>query len=192
MWGKTDQSLRLRVTLFFSNPRRLKKIILEPQEVKVTKNQIKRLSRDLLEFDIKKKSIIIAIVNTSSGGQQGIDILKQLYSHLNPLQVIDLLSEGLLKLHLFVKIPDLKILVAGGDGTISTVIDHIKTKIPEWSEAMPGIAILPLGTGNDLSRSLGWGGSLEKEDLIKHLKKVQKNAVNVELDRWAIDIIQNN
>ena len=77
--------------------------------------------------------------------------------------MIDLLDEGLTKLNLFLKLEGVKILVAGGDGTISTVIDHIKNNIPEWSNNMPGIAILPLGTGNDLSRSLGWGGSLEND-----------------------------
>lgn len=98
--------------------------------------------------------------------------MKQLYRQLNPLQVIDLLDEGLSKLMLFLKVENLKILVAGGDGTISTVIDYIKQHIPEWKDAMPGIAILPLGTGNDLSRSLGWGGNIENDDLVKHLKMV--------------------
>ena len=94
------------------------------------------------------------------------------------------MDEGLSKLNLFLKLEKIKILVAGGDGTISTVIDHIKKNIPEWKHKMPGIAILPLGTGNDLSRSLGWGGSIEDDDLIKHLKMVQKNTILVELDRW--------
>lgn len=52
------------------------------------------------------------------------------------------------------------ILIAGGDGTVCSVINFMKT-IPEWSKTNPPVAILPLGTGNDLSRSLGWGFSAE-------------------------------
>lgn len=48
----------------------------------------------------------------------------------------------------------LRVLVAGGDGTIAWVMGVIKTLglVPE-----PPIAIMPLGTGNDLSRSFNWG-----------------------------------
>lgn len=52
-------------------------------------------------------------------------------------------------------------MIAGGDGTICSVINYIK-HIPEWSNINPPAAILPLGTGNDLSRSLGWGGGTEE------------------------------
>jgi diacylglycerol kinase (ATP) len=62
-----------------------------------------------------------------------------------------------LELKLFVKVPNIFFVIAGGDGTICSVLNYIKT-IPEWSMVNPPAAILPLGTGNDLSRSLGWGG----------------------------------
>lgn len=43
------------------------------------------------------------------------------------------------------------VVVAGGDGTVSRVA-YILRSIP----GPPALAILPLGTGNDLARSLGW------------------------------------
>jgi len=56
------------------------------------------------------------------------------------------------RLKSFSKLRDLKILVAGGDGTVGSCINYMRSE--EFNEAP--IAILPLGTGNDLSRALGW------------------------------------
>lgn len=58
-------------------------------------------------------------------------------------------------------IPNIFFVIAGGDGTICSVLNYIKT-LPRWKNINPPAAILPLGTGNDLSRSLGWGGSIEE------------------------------
>jgi len=44
-----------------------------------------------------------------------------------------------------------RIIVAGGDGTISQVVNGIA---PDFSEVQ--LAVLPFGTGNDLARSLGF------------------------------------
>ena len=49
-----------------------------------------------------------------------------------------------------------RVIVCGGDGSVMWVVEemiHYKIDI----EKCP-IGILPFGTGNDFSRSLGWGG----------------------------------
>jgi diacylglycerol kinase (ATP) len=92
-------------------------------------------------------------------------LLNYFNRYLNPIQVINILDEGLTKLNLFTKLKNLKLLIAGGDGTIGSIINYIKQEIPEWNEDMPSIAILPLGTGNDLSISLGWGASFSETDV---------------------------
>lgn len=106
-----------------------------------------------------KKEPILVIINKSSGGQIGESIMYDFKKLLNPIQVIDLLKDGFGYIEIFKNIKNLKIIVGGGDGTIASVINYFKTcDINNWKLENPPIAILPLGTGNDLARSLGWGG----------------------------------
>ena len=49
---------------------------------------------------------------------------------------------------------NLRILAAGGDGTVTWILKTIRDL---QLEPPPAVAILPLGTGNDMSLSFGWG-----------------------------------
>ena len=80
----------------------------------------------------------------------------------------------MLELKVFQKVENVVLLVAGGDGTVCSVINFVKT-IPKWRDSNPPIAILPLGTGNDLSRSLGWGFTAEEVNPGVIIQNIHKN-----------------
>ena len=50
----------------------------------------------------------------------------------------------------------MRILAAGGDGTVAWIL---KTVRELGLQPEPGVAVMPLGTGNDLSLSFGWGNT---------------------------------
>jgi diacylglycerol kinase (ATP) len=74
---------------------------------------------------------------------------------------------------------DLKVIVCGGDGSLNWVLSEIDTVNFEYP---PSIAIIPLGTGNDLSNILGWGSGYKNECIIKFFEKLQFSK-SVKLDR---------
>ena len=62
--------------------------------------------------------------------------------------------------------PPVQILVCGGDGTVAWILQTMESLSGDTPK--PPVGILPLGTGNDLARVLGWGGGFNN-DLISEL-----------------------
>jgi len=95
-------------------------------------------------------------------------------------------------LETFFPVPNICILVAGGDGTVAWVlltIDRLNENLTQAERHSPPIAVLPLGTGNDLSRTLMWGGGYHNgQKLWPILKSIQDHVNVILLDRWSIAI----
>nr|XP_024218639.1 diacylglycerol kinase eta-like isoform X8 [Halyomorpha halys] len=129
-------------------------------------------------------SPLLVFVNSKSGDNQGVKFLKRFKQLLNPAQVFDLIPSGpFLGLKLFRRFDPFRVLVCSGDGSVGWVLSEID-KINITNQCQVGV--LPLGTGNDLARVLGWGASCDDDANLSHLLDKYEKATTKMLDRWSI------
>ncbi|XP_006155562.1 diacylglycerol kinase eta, partial [Tupaia chinensis] len=129
-------------------------------------------------------SPLLVFVNSKSGDNQGVKFLRRFKQLLNPAQVFDLMNGGPhLGLRLFQKFDNFRILVCGGDGSVGWVLSEIdKLNLNKQCQ----LGVLPLGTGNDLARVLGWGGSCDDDTQLPQILEKLERASTKMLDRWSI------
>ena len=140
----------------------------------------------------KSSPVIVALVNRKSGGQLGATTTKMLHRLLHPAQIFDLADIPDVASILRSFTGSFKLLVCGGDGTVSWAMDAATR-----CGIKPPMGILPLGTGNDLSRTLGWGGGFGisdvSEDAVREvLVNMHRRSVLQPLDRWRLTITPKN
>ncbi|XP_046660708.1 diacylglycerol kinase epsilon-like [Homalodisca vitripennis] len=178
---------------------RFRLLIVPPYCVEVTSHRTS-ISHRLLLSSITSPgwtdwSPVIVVANCKSGSNDGDLVLSCFRRLLNPAQVVDLSRwppqaalEWCQLLGPSLSRPAV-VLVAGGDGTVGWVLNAIhKLKL----KMEPVVGIVPLGTGNDLSRVLGWGSEHSVDTTGDQILENILRARTVKLDRWQVDISPYN
>lgn len=157
------------------------------------------------ETSTAPEAAVIVFINSKSGGHHGPALKARLQELISEQQVFDLssvkpsefLHHGLGCLEKLASFGDhcaqetrkrVRIVVAGGDGSVGWVLGCIGELHSENRKPIPPVGIIPLGTGNDLARSFGWGGSFPfawKSAIKSSLLKVISGPIS-RLDSWQV------
>ncbi|XP_078171622.1 diacylglycerol kinase 4-like isoform X1 [Carex rostrata] len=202
--GINKADLRRRVKI----PHRLCTAMLEAMQMKGS-TSIMSEPRDHVaeEEEEPPENPLVVFVNCKSGGRHGPILKGRLQELIGQAQVLDLslvkpsdfVQYGLACLELLAKSGDfcarttrenLRIMVAGGDGTIGWLLGCLAELKLQNREPVPPIGIIPLGTGNDLSRSFGWGASFPfawRQAVKRSIYKVITGPI-CRLDSWKVTV----
>ncbi|XP_019056868.1 PREDICTED: diacylglycerol kinase 7 isoform X4 [Tarenaya hassleriana] len=155
--------------------------------------------------DMAPEAPMVVFINPKSGGRHGPVLKERLQQLMTDEQVFDLTE---VKPHEFVRYglacletvaangdecakecrERMRVMVAGGDGTVGWVLGCLGELHKEGKNRVPPVGIIPLGTGNDLSRSFGWGGSFPFawRSAVKRTLHRATMAPVARLDSWKI------
>ena len=84
---------------------------------------------------------------------------------------------------------NLKILLGGGDGTVLRIVEDLFKKNINLHKCIFGN--IPMGTGNDLSNSMGFGSTVTLNYQIKQLQRVLYTyliATEIKIDIWELEV----
>jgi len=131
--------------------------------------------------------VFLALVNPKSGGNVGSHLLERFKEILDEDRIYDLSNGGPKKaLEDHGHKDNLRLIACGGDGTVGWILSVMDSMSFPPGQT-PAIGIIPLGTGNDLSRSLNWGGKYRDKPLRKVLLDMAKADVT-HMDRWTLKV----
>ena len=134
-------------------------------------------------------SPILIFINPKSGGKVGKEIIAkaEFLENVHIVQLPEQSIEWTRRDHSLLFDPNLRIIIAGGDGSVNWVVQMIVDFYGPQGEFKPPFGILPIGTGNDMSRNVGWGGYFghcDVKSLPKFLDRI-RNCQNIkQLDVW--------
>lgn len=131
----------------------------------------------------------VFLINPNSGLKLGSRLLTILKEHHKEDHLINLFDPNViefLKNHLnqIQKSEPLLVVICGGDGSMSSVINTFEQKLGNLDQCV--FVPMPLGTGNDLSQMLNFGCKLGVDYLYEYFHKL--NSVNskvIRADTWA-------
>ncbi|KAL3250958.1 hypothetical protein MRX96_055297 [Rhipicephalus microplus] len=133
---------------------------------------------------------LLVFVNSKSGDNQGVRFIRRFKQLLNPAQVFDLMNGGpSLGLRMFRAFVPLRVLVCAGDGSVSWVLSEMD-RLSLHRQCQTGV--LPLGTGNDLARVLGWGSVCDDDAQLPQLLEKYTHAAPRLLDPVSSPLCSNS
>ena len=155
---------------------------------------------------VQDLSRVVALINPKSGEQASAQFVLEELRRLLPNRVVDLgpcFADPSPAAKLIQSAVDGVVVVAGGDGTVSFVMDIMESV--DWTtigeQHKPFITVLPMGTGNDLSRALnfgpgfsqnicccGWSSCCRVPQLDPSLHEAV-SAPKSSMDRWTLEVV---
>lgn len=151
------------------------------------------MSKHIKKNSLELESPILIFINHLSGGGLGKDLIKKCTDIPN-LHIVRLPDEAetFYEDHFeAVTNPKLRCIACGGDGTINWVMNLLSELFSSEGAVKPPLAIIPLGTGNDMSNSIGWGSGMSSGSLKYIFDKIDEIAKSDSIkmiDRWLITI----
>ncbi|XP_066906580.1 diacylglycerol kinase epsilon [Halyomorpha halys] len=177
---------------------KLRQVIIPPTHVEISKKKSRMVRggfklRSISDPNISDWSPVFVVANKSSGSQAADEILSRFRSLFNPLQTLELSSHSLKRLVFILTLLPQSckpiILIAGGDGTVASVITLLY-KNRKNIKCDFRVGIVPLGTGNDLSRVLGWGKEESTPFSAHQMLNKLLTSTPLSMDRWEVNIVQ--
>jgi len=136
----------------------------------------------------RRRTNLVALVNGKSGGKQGEKLIAKIRKHVGDANVLDIVKGGpkaAFKAHA-ADGPNTRFIVCGGDGTVGWALQDLDAVRKEGIlQQDVAIAVLPLGTGNDMARTLKCGGGYSGGKVLPMLKKAAVSDTQ-RLDRWKV------
>lgn len=142
---------------------------------------------------------VCVVVSRDSGPQRGAAFAQQLRAalpHLGARAVLEVpdgaSSGGLTQLTQLVMGEAVcpRIVIAGGDGTVSWVVDEVTAALAGRQQT-PSFSILPYGTGNDLARALGCldhdSSAATPQEALALLRRLERAPLR-SVDRWQLRV----
>lgn len=134
-------------------------------------------------------SKVIAFVNRSSGSNDGPEVMEVLSRELGKDCVFDIKADkgpdrGL-ELHASDPRVEVRAMVAGGDGTFSWVANTVDQE----NYRNVRLVVIPLGSGNDMSRALGWGKKYCGVANLPEMVQWTRNVPAHRMDVWRLDAV---
>ncbi|KMZ72445.1 Diacylglycerol kinase [Zostera marina] len=180
------------------------KYLREAMDLAIRSKNAQVVAREVVSPSISAEIPIVVFINEKSGGRLGPALKVWFQEFLGPEQVFDILDVnpsvfvqyGLACLENLASLGDdcarktrqnLRIVTAGGDGTVGWVLSCL-AELSKKRKPVPSTGVIPLGTGNDLSRTFDWGSSfpfLWRSAVKSSIHKATTGRIR-HLDSWEV------